>query len=267
MPSGFYRIRNWENHFETSESRKRKGSLSWVSVTTKHDGKTFRRLMKRPDAARVYGAWILILAVAAKCPIRGDLVDDDGPLSTEDLESKTGLSSAEYDYALQVLTGPELRWIEHVKTEAVMPERAGAPAHMPTTGPDITGHNKTGPDTTGRKKHPVFKNDWNAPDAATLRDTQGMLAWLDTEGRKAGLPDLSEVKTRVIAAAERALDHGSNKPRLFGSLIRDLLRGDHEKLTGEYMDRAKQRLRGHTETNGHAAQLAAKIGVDDGGDD
>ncbi len=106
-----YRVRNWLQHFETSESTKRKSSLPWVAIPTKHDGKSFRRLSRQPDADAIYGAWVLIVAVAGKCPVRGLLADEDGPLTPEDLEDKTGIPAASFEKAIQLLSSERFQWL------------------------------------------------------------------------------------------------------------------------------------------------------------
>ena len=71
-----YRIRGWVELFENAQSRKC-ARLTWVPVPNKHDGKSFRRLMGLPNGPSLYGAWLLLLQVASKCPERGVLADED----------------------------------------------------------------------------------------------------------------------------------------------------------------------------------------------
>lgn len=104
-----YRVRDWDTHFEVAQSKKVKGPLKWVALPCKHDGKSYRRLMREPNGAALYGAWSLVLSVAAKCPKRGTLADADGPLTAEDLELKTGCPATDFDAALSMLV--ELGWV------------------------------------------------------------------------------------------------------------------------------------------------------------
>lgn len=106
-----YRVRNWESHFENSQSRKYT-TVSWVPMPNKHDGKSLRRLMKMPDGLALYGAWVLIVQVASKCPKRGILADDDGPLTAEDIALKCNASEEQIQHALNVLSSQEIGWIE-----------------------------------------------------------------------------------------------------------------------------------------------------------
>lgn len=106
-----YLIRDWDEHFECAQSRKVTGPLTWFPMPTKHDGKGYRRIMARKDAPVIYAAWVLMLAVAAKCPVRGRLADSDGPLTAADLELKTGCSSIAFESAFEVLTSKEIGWL------------------------------------------------------------------------------------------------------------------------------------------------------------
>lgn len=111
MPSVFS-IRDWNDHFECSQSRKVTGPLTWVAMPTKHDGKVFRKIMTRTDGLIVFAAWCLIVEVAAKCPIRGRLADADGPLTAADLNLKTGCPTEAFETALNVLSSNDFGWLQ-----------------------------------------------------------------------------------------------------------------------------------------------------------
>lgn len=147
-----YRIRDWTDHFETCESRKLKGPLKWVAIKTKHDGKTYRQLMKHPRAAAVYGAWVLIVTVAGKCPVHGVLADEDGPLTADDLANKTGLSAEHFAEAFEVLSVSPFRWLESVDSTGNPPESAGIPADPLESQP--TQQDRTQQDITRQNKEP-----------------------------------------------------------------------------------------------------------------
>lgn len=162
-----YRIRNWDENFETGESRKRKMALTWIRVTTKHDGKSYRRLMRHEHAAAIYGAWILICAVAGKCPVRGVLADEDGPLTIDDLEDKTGLPAEQFQQAIEVLESERFKWLETIEYHPNLPEHQqasgeharSAPTTLHHTTPqDTTVHNPTGQPGGVLKKFKIWKN-------------------------------------------------------------------------------------------------------------
>lgn len=133
-----YSIRDWNDNFEIAQSRKLVKALDWVALPTKHDGKSFRRLMLMPDGPEIYGAWVLIVQVAAKCPKRGILADADGPLDTADLAIKTGCRQELFEKALKVLSAERIGWIVIGQWES---NGRGLPLHtdstdIPTNQPD-----------------------------------------------------------------------------------------------------------------------------------
>jgi hypothetical protein len=106
-----YKIKDWNRYYETHETRKLK-KLTWIPCPLKHDGKGFRRIMKNENSAIIYTAWMLILQIAAKCPERGTLRDDDGNLREIDLADKTGFKEDYFKIAFNFLSSNEIGWIE-----------------------------------------------------------------------------------------------------------------------------------------------------------
>jgi hypothetical protein len=127
MTGAAYRIRDWRQRFETPESRKCK-ALNWVAVPNKHDGLGYRRLLRTPDGPAIYGAWVAILAVASKCPTRGVLADEAGPLSAADISLKCDFPEELIARALGVLSSAEIGWLERpdASTNVAEPEPAHA---------------------------------------------------------------------------------------------------------------------------------------------
>lgn len=105
-----YRIRDWDAHFETAESRKL-NKTRWVPMPTKQDGKGYRRIAQHQDGVAIFCAWNLIVQVASKMPTRGVLVDEDGPLDADDLSVKTGFPAAIFTTALDVLVSDKVGWV------------------------------------------------------------------------------------------------------------------------------------------------------------
>lgn len=142
MTKLLYSIRDWDDHFEVSQSRKLK-TLSWVGIPCKHDGKSFRRLMLMPDGVEIFGAWILIVQVAAKCPVRGVLADPDGPLEPSDLAIKTGCPEELFDKALKTLSDNRIGWIVVASWESagsVLPlqtDRQNKPTNQPAPAENV----------------------------------------------------------------------------------------------------------------------------------
>ncbi len=133
-----YVIKNWSDHYEVSQSRTVK-HVSWVPLPVKHDGKGFRRLMAMKDGLCLYGAWVLIVQIAAKCIPRGQLIDEGEPLTAEDLAIKTGAPESVFIRALEVLSSERIGWILVADCE-----RAGSVLPLQDkTGQDTTGQDKT----------------------------------------------------------------------------------------------------------------------------
>lgn len=147
-----YSVKNWGEYYEKAQTRK-VVNAQWVAVPLKHDGKSFRRLMAMENGVAIYGAWILILQVAAKCTVRGVLEDDDGPLTAEDLSYKTGCPQQVFEEALQVLCSEQVPWMkcEPIPSHCNAMERSANPLEQSanalqlqdSTGQDITEQNTT----------------------------------------------------------------------------------------------------------------------------
>lgn len=146
-----YEIANWSKRYENAGSRKIVGALDWFACPTKHDGLSYRRLMKRPDGMELYGAWALILAVAAKCEVRGRLESDGRPMTAEDIALKTGGCEKSFSKALQVFSSKDFAWLTGstpADADTTLPASPDEVALQDITGQDTTGQNKTEPDRT-----------------------------------------------------------------------------------------------------------------------
>lgn len=109
-------IRNWSKIYEVSDAKRTNAGkpLAWVAFPTKHDGRGFRRLIKRIDGLALFAAFVLMVEVAGKMPTRGVLDCEDGPLTPEDLADKTGGDVLAFEICVQVLSEPSfgINWIE-----------------------------------------------------------------------------------------------------------------------------------------------------------
>jgi hypothetical protein len=114
-----YRVKDWDKHFEKAESRRCKNML-WVPIPTKHDGSGFRRVASYHRAGEIFAAWILIVETAAKMPIRGLLYKDGKSLTPKDLQYRTGFPEEMFFMAFEVLTEPEIGWLERVAGDEII---------------------------------------------------------------------------------------------------------------------------------------------------
>lgn len=133
-----YRIKDWNVHFENNRTRELK-RLEWVPIPTKHDSDGFTQLMSHPNGTAHYGAWVLIVEVAAKCKVRGTLSrygagfshDAAGGVKAYDSESLSRVCRGSAEVFAEVLPRLlEIGWLETVNIEdgTVCEEQPNNPA-------------------------------------------------------------------------------------------------------------------------------------------
>lgn len=257
-----YRIRHWgQGLFEHDRSNGRSNSgLRWVAVPTKHDGKGFLRIMRRDPTGGLYGMWILLLAVAAKCPTRGVLADEDGPLTAEDIAIKVGADTGSMQTAIEFLMSPEVGWVEAVDHVGPSVDQSG-----PTVDQSVRLQNSTEQYGTERNNRSVpsgqseaggagkpasqsgrpkkGESAFAAMDSERLRNDGAVLDWVRWQS---ALPapviakPTDEDRIRVLAAASLSLRKGKTPPAYFAGLV-----GHHrwERIPDEDLDKARQRLK------------------------
>lgn len=113
MPKPLYKIRNWADTFEVSQTKKQPTAMNWVPMPTRMDGKRYRRIVEHSHAAAIFGCWMLMVEIAARRPLarRGYLEDSDGPMDAEDLSSTTGLTVENFRLAIEVLSSEGIMWL------------------------------------------------------------------------------------------------------------------------------------------------------------
>lgn len=120
-----YRIKDWNVHFENNRTRELK-HLEWVPIPTKHDSDGFTQLMSHPNGTAHYGAWVLIVEVAAKCKVRGTLSRHGagfsqggaGGVRAYDSESLSRVCRGSAEVFAEVLPRLlEIGWLETVNLE------------------------------------------------------------------------------------------------------------------------------------------------------
>ena len=108
-------IHDWSLNHENGHMRRRKSELPHVLLPTRQDGHRYRWLVRLPRGAEIYAAWCLILAIAAKCPNRGVLIDELGvPLTCEDFADMTGFAVELFELAVAALVDDRIGWLERV---------------------------------------------------------------------------------------------------------------------------------------------------------
>lgn len=122
-----WQVRNWNVYFEIAQSRQTP-KISWVSVPNKHDGKSFRRIARHPEAVSIFCAWNLIVQTASKMPVRGILEDEDGPITAEDLADSTLYPAGLFASTMPILASAGINWLEVAGAEGSTLGNAPAPA-------------------------------------------------------------------------------------------------------------------------------------------
>jgi hypothetical protein len=89
-----YQIARWSEVFETAESRKYK-ALPWISERTSFDSTGWQQGLDDfgpEEWPRVYGAWMVLVRVAATAKLRGRLAGDRGePFSAKRIARPSGI--------------------------------------------------------------------------------------------------------------------------------------------------------------------------------
>lgn len=144
-----YRIKNWQQRFETAETRKLQ-RLTWVPTPNRHDGKGFRRIASERDRCEIFAAWNLILQVSSKLPkhMRGWLVDEGVPLTADDLSFMTGFPLQIFEKAFKFLSDPKIGWLETAEYTANSADPAamsGESPEIPAISPDTASESPATP--------------------------------------------------------------------------------------------------------------------------
>lgn len=195
-----YAINKFDQKFVKSDSRKMRVPL-WLSLPTSFDSTGYHALHDEFDGATacmLYGAWCILLKIAAVAPVRGQLCGQKGePYSFKRLERDSRGVPAEvfeklFEWAIRI------GWLVPVESvvaaddtgktgesdglPAAPRQRPGNPPetsrnspvdfqNCPTTGQDRTGQDKTGHHRTGQDRTeqtrpfrpgPKFGSDSNA---------------------------------------------------------------------------------------------------------
>lgn len=117
-----YRIKSWNDVFEDRRTRDVK-RLEHVFLPVSEDGEGFRFLMQTTEGISAYGVFIALVRIAGRCPQRGVLADERGPLTTDRMAIRTGMPKQVVADAVRVLESLDVGWLE---------------AFDPETGPEIS---------------------------------------------------------------------------------------------------------------------------------
>ncbi|KKM21098.1 hypothetical protein LCGC14_1638880 [marine sediment metagenome] len=138
-----YIVKDWEKLFEVSQLKRCKAPLKWVAVPTKHDGLGFGDLMQLDPSMSLFGAFVLIVQVAAKCPWRGVLSTSTKPLAAKDLATKTGGDESVFQRTLDIVSSLDIGWLVKEDWESTRRALGEYSESTPPTRQDNTGQDNT----------------------------------------------------------------------------------------------------------------------------
>ena len=173
-------IKNWNSHFETAQSRK-VSNLTWVAIPNNLNSRGYRKIMKHPDRAKVFAAWIILIEIASNSKTRGQLGDEDGPYSTDDLELYSDFPKEDFELAIPFLK--KIGWVCEQDTTEVVDNSESASSGLVDTEQDSTEQ-----DSTEQKN--IYKEDSyysHHPHCTELSTTRNEMAkaWLKIpEGKR-----------------------------------------------------------------------------------
>lgn len=121
-----YRIRNWSSIYENNRTREMK-SMGWLPLPVKLDGDGYSLLMEDADGPAMFGCFIAILEVAARCDPRGVLVRAAGiPHDAASLARLTRMPRDIVEKTLGVCSN-DPKWLDFEAKTANCGKGAGLP--------------------------------------------------------------------------------------------------------------------------------------------
>jgi len=69
----FYRVPGWAANYEVAQTRKVE-SLSWVPVPANLSSGGYLEIMEQEDGPEIFGSWLAMIQLLAKCNLRGSLI-------------------------------------------------------------------------------------------------------------------------------------------------------------------------------------------------
>jgi hypothetical protein len=92
---------------------------AWVPFPINLTGERYRVLMSSTEGQSAYAIFCALVCVAAHCPCKGVLIRESGPFSLRALSVLTGAPPADIEKAINLLSDPEIGWLESVSAREV----------------------------------------------------------------------------------------------------------------------------------------------------
>lgn len=128
-----YTITRWSNRFENAQSRRIKDP-SHTLTPHELDSRQLEYLMTQDGGPIALAVWHILTQLATRCPQRGLLVNEDGPLTDEAIAQACHLPEETVARALNLLTSDTLGWVDIVEcprqmlvTGSIRRSRNGSP--------------------------------------------------------------------------------------------------------------------------------------------
>lgn len=136
-----YRIKDWEIHYECSDTKKVKSFSKYVPVPNRMDGSGYARLMNHPNGSAHYGAWIALVIVASKCDTRGVLAHKNGEgFDIETISLMTRVPVQIFEELLPRLLSKKIDWLEVIDAQGNCVDDPNASERIRTHSDGIPTH-------------------------------------------------------------------------------------------------------------------------------
>lgn len=123
MTTPCYRIKNWDEIYENNRTRELKNML-WLPLPIKLNGDGFTLMMQEKDGLEIFGAFIILLEIAASCTPRGTLVRSNGEPHDEKTMERISRMKVRESRRMLRYCSTTLKWLELIDLEngAVIPQ-------------------------------------------------------------------------------------------------------------------------------------------------
>jgi len=108
-------IVEWDKRLQVSQSKRVKGSFSWLPRQQDYKTREYKRIVCSEHARSALGAWYAIAQLAADMPVHGVLMDEKGPLDSEDIAYEIGFQPEWVEEALKILQDPKINYLEKIQ--------------------------------------------------------------------------------------------------------------------------------------------------------
>jgi len=105
-------IPKFDDAHANAELRKQPGKWHWVRVPVTMDSLRRKRLMQTPGGREAFAIYVHLVEIAAKNPPRGELADERGPLTLEDLTLITSIPADALMSGIETLASADIGWVK-----------------------------------------------------------------------------------------------------------------------------------------------------------